>query len=285
MIMATQVLKTDLSERVSKAVRVIWQKSAFRPEIAIILGTGLGNLTKLVKKESIIHYQDIPNFPHSTVESHAGRLVFGMLGGKRLVIMDGRFHYYEGYSLDQVTFPVRVLKKLGAKILIVSNAAGGLNPAYKKGDLVLIEDHINFMGCNPLVGPNDDRLGMRFPDMSQPYSTRLMEIADKAARHHHISLKRGVYMGVTGPCLETRAEYRMMRNLGADLVGMSTVPEVIAGVHAGLEILGVSVVTDTCDPDCLEPVNIEEIIKTAVAAGPKLDTLITSIVVKLPHVD
>ena len=270
---------------VSQAVQSIWRKTAFRPDIAIILGTGLGNLTKRVKTEAVISYQSIPHFPRSTVPSHAGRLVFGTMGNKRVVIMDGRFHYYEGYTLEQVTFPVRVLRKLGARILIVSNAAGGLNLTYKKGDLVLIEDHINLMGVNPLVGPNDDRLGVRFPDMSEPYSRRLIDFAEKAARHHHIPLKRGVYVGVSGPCLETSAEYRFMQKLGADLVGMSTVPEVIVGVHAGFEILGISVVTDLCDPDHLKPVNIEEIIQTAVHAGPKLDLLVESVVIKLPHVD
>lgn len=278
-------MPASLFDRVSKAVRAIWQKSVFRPQIAIILGTGLGNLTKKVKKTCVIPYESIPGFPRSTVESHAGRLVFGILGGKRVVIMDGRFHYYEGYTLEQVTFPVRVLRKLGAQVMMISNAAGGLNLGYKKGDLVLIEDQINMMGVNPLVGPNDDRLGLRFPDMSQPYSKRLIEAAERAAKQNRIHVRKGVYMGVSGPCLETRAEYRMMRQLGADLVGMSTVPEVIVGVHSGFEILGISVVTDLCDPDHLEPANIEEIIKTAVQAGPKLDQLVESMVAKLAHVD
>lgn len=283
--MAKEKVSSDLSDKVSKAVRAIWQKTVFRPEIAIVLGTGLGNLTKSVKKEFTIAYEDIPNFPRSTVQSHAGRLVFGTLGGKRLVIMDGRFHYYEGYTLEQVTFPVRVMRKLGAKILVLCSAAGAVNLTYKKADLVLIEDHINFMGVNPLIGPNDDRLGIRFPDMSGPYSPRLIDIVEKAARHHRLHVKRGVYMGVSGPCLETRAEYRMMHKMGADLIGMSTVPEVIVGVHAGFEILGIGVVTDLCDPDHLKPVNLEEIIRTAVEAGPKLDLLLESFVVKLPHVD
>jgi len=283
--MGKDTVSSDLSDKVSKAVRAIWQKTVFRPEIAIVLGTGLGNLTKSVKKEFTIAYEDIPHFPRSTVQSHAGRLVFGKLGGKRLVIMDGRFHYYEGYTLEQVTFPIRVMRKLGAKILVLCSAAGGVNLTYKKADLVLIEDHINFMGVNPLVGPNDDRLGIRFPDMSAPYSARLIDIAEKAARHHRLHVRRGVYMGVSGPCLETRAEYRMMHKMGADLIGMSTVPEVIVGVHAGFEILGIGVVTDLCDPDHLKPVNLEEIIRTAVEAGPKLDLLLESFVVKLPHVD
>ena len=276
--------QSNLFQKITKSVKAIWQKTAFRPEIAIVLGTGLGNLARRVSKEIAINYESIPHFPKSTVESHAGRLLFGMLGGKKVVIMDGRFHFYEGYTLEQVTFPVRVLRKLGAKILIVSNAAGGLNLSYKKGDLVLIEDHINLMGVNPLIGPNDDRLGVRFPDMSAPYSDRLMTLTEQVAREKHIHLKRGVYLGVSGPNLETRAEYRFMRKLGADLVGMSTVPEVVVGVHAGFEILGISVVTDVCDPDHLKPVNIEEIIRTAAETGPKLDQLVESLVHKLPHV-
>ena len=185
--------RSPLFQQITKSVRAIWQKTAFRPDIAIILGTGLGNLTKQVAQKAVIPYESIPHFPHSTVQSHAGRLLFGILGGKKVVIMDGRFHYYEGYTLEQVTFPVRVLRKLGAKVLIVSNAAGGLNLNYKKGELVLIEDHINLMGVNPLVGPNDDRLGVRFPDMSEPYSKRLLAIAEKAGQEKRRPLKRGVY--------------------------------------------------------------------------------------------
>lgn len=227
-----------------------------------------------------MEYASIPHFPVSTVESHAGKILFGTLAGKKVAAMEGRFHFYEGYSLAEVTFPVRVLKELGAKILVVSNAAGGLNLAFRKGEIVLIEDHINFMGVNPLIGPNEERLGPRFPDMSAPYSARLMGLTEEAAREQKLSVRRGVYIGVTGPNLETRAEYRMMRNLGADLVGMSTVPEVIAGVHMGMEILGMSIVTDVCDPDHLEPVDIKEIIKTANEAGPKLDRLLESAIRK-----
>ena len=283
--MALPGIHLPLFDQLNKTVRSIWQKTAFRPDIAIVLGTGLGNLTKYIKKEAVIPYGAIPYFPRSTVLAHAGRLVFGMLGEKRVVAMDGRFHFYEGYSLEQVTFPIRVLRKLGANILIVSNAAGGLNLKYRKGDLVLIEDHINLMGVNPLIGPNDDRLGVRFPDMCEPYSKRLLELAEHLGHEQHIRLARGVYLGVSGPNLETRAEYRFMRGLGADLVGMSTVPEVIVGVHAGFEILGISVVTDLCDPDHLAPVNIEEIIHTAYEAGPRLDRLVECVVEHLPHVD
>lgn len=265
-------------------MHAIWSKTAFRPDIAIILGTGLGNLTKNVQTEAAIPYGRIPYFPHSTVQSHAGRLVFGVLSGRRVVVMDGRFHYYEGYSLEHVTFPVRVLRKLGAKVLLVSNAAGGLNQQYKRGDLVLISDHINFMGVNPLIGPHDDRLGVRFPDMSEPYSKRLISLAEKAAAENKIQIRKGVYMGVSGPNLETAAEYRLMHSLGADLVGMSTVPEVIVGVQAGFEILGISVVTDLCDPHHLKPVNIEEIIQVANQAGPTLDRLVEAVVAKIPDV-
>lgn len=276
--------QSSLFQRIHASVQAIWKKSAFRPDIAIVLGTGLGNLIKKVTQSVEIDYGLIPHFPKTTAASHAGKLIFGNLGGKNVVIMEGRFHFYEGYSLEQVTFPIRVLKKLGAKILILSNAAGAVNLKYQKSDLILIQDHINFMGVSPLVGPNDERLGVRFPDMSQPYSERLMKLAEEAGEEKHISLKRGVYMGVTGPNLETRAEYRFIKMSGADLVGMSTVPEVIVGVHSGFEILGISVVTDLCDPDHLHPVKIEEIIQTAAQAGPKLDELVVTTIEKLPHV-
>lgn len=272
--------KTDLLDRIKESVHAIRGETPLVPEIAIILGTGLGNLAKKIKAEAEIDYASIPHFPVSTVESHAGKLLLGTLSGKKVAAMEGRFHFYEGYSLADVTFPVRVLKELGAKILAVSNAAGGLNLAYRKGEIVLIEDHINFMGFNPLVGPNDERLGPRFPDMSAPYSARLTRLTEEAAREQKLSVRRGVYVGVTGPNLETRAEYRMMRAFGADLVGMSTVPEVIAAVHMGMEVLGLSIVTDVCDPDHLEPVDIKEIIKTANEAGPKLDKLLEAAVKK-----
>lgn len=256
------------------AAAAIRKQTDFKPDIAIVLGTGLGNLAKRIKTELELPYSKIPNFPVSTVESHKGQLVLGTLSGKKVAAMEGRFHAYEGYSMEEVTFPIRVLAKLGAKILIVTNAAGGLNLSYKKGDLVLIEDHINFMGAGPLIGPNDERLGPRFPDLSRPYSRRLIELTEDAAREKKLEVRRGVYLSVLGPNLETRAEYRMMRGLGADLVGMSTVPEVIVGVHMGMEILGAAISTDTCDPDHLEPVDIKEIIRVANEAGPRLDQLL-----------
>ncbi|MBU9889413.1 MAG: purine-nucleoside phosphorylase [Candidatus Omnitrophica bacterium] len=267
-------------DRIDKCLAFIRQRTSFSPEIALILGTGLGNLAKRVKEEKSFVYRDLPYFPETTVASHSGKLILGELAGKKVAVMEGRYHYYEGYPLEEVTFPVRVLRQLGAKILVVSNAAGGLNPGYRKGGIVLITDHINFMGVNPLVGPNEDRLGPRFPDMCEPYSKRLLELTGQAAKDIQAQLSRGVYLGVTGPCLETRAEYRMMRNWGADLVGMSTVPEVIVATHMGMEVLGLSVVTDTCDPDHLEPCDIEEIIKTANEAGPKLDKLINAAIAK-----
>jgi len=278
-----QVQKDEpgLLKKIDEAVSAIRRITDLEPEAAVILGTGLGNLIQKVEIEAEIAYADIPHFPVSTVESHKGKLALGRLSGKRVAVMEGRFHFYEGYSLAEVTFPVRVLRRLGAEVLLVTNAAGGLDLSYRKGEIVLIEDHINFMGANPLVGPNDERVGPRFPDMSQPYAARLAGLAEAAAREEKISLRRGVYIGVTGPCLETRAEYRMMRNWGADLVGMSTIPEVIVGVHMGMEILGISIVTDICNPDHLAPVDIREIIKTANEAGPKLDRLVQKIVGKL----
>ena len=272
--------ETRLSENLEEAVRAIRKKTSFKPEAAIVLGTGLGNLARRVKVDCVFPYSKIPHFPASTVESHKGELVLGTLSGKPVAVLEGRFHAYEGYSMQEVTFPIRVLAKLGAKILVVTNAAGGLNLEFKKGGLVLIEDHINFMGANPLVGPNDDRLGPRFPDMAEPYSKRLLQLAEKAAKEKKIPVGRGVYVAVLGPNLETRAEYRLMREMGADLVGMSTVPEVLVGVHMGMEILGVAVVTDVCDPDHLEPVAIQEIIRVANEAGPKLDQLLEAAIKK-----
>ena len=263
-------------QQLEEAAGEVEKRISLKPEIAIILGTGLGNLAERIKEKESFPYGEIPYFPASTVESHKGQLTFGTLSGKRVVAMEGRFHGYEGYSMAEVAFPVRVVSRLGAKTLVVTNAAGGLNPRYKKGQLVFIEDHINLMGMNPLVGPNDSRLGPRFPDMSQPYSKRLLALAEAAASQEKIPTGRGVYAAVLGPNLETRAEYRFLKQIGADLVGMSTVPEVLVGVHSGMEILGVACVTDTCDPDHLEPVDIKEIIRVANEAGPSLDRLLAA---------
>ncbi|MBI2871310.1 MAG: purine-nucleoside phosphorylase [Candidatus Omnitrophica bacterium] len=263
-----------MNQNIRKAAEFIIARARSEPRIGIILGTGLGALAERIEKSTAIPYQDIPHFPVSTVESHRGQLVFGLLAGRPVAAMEGRFHFYEGYSLAQVTFPVRILKALGARELIVSNACGALNLSFRKGDLMVIDDHINLMGVNPLIGPNDESLGPRFPDMSEPYDRELQKVCLKAALEEDICVHRGVYLGVTGPNLETRAEYRMLRGLGADVVGMSTVPEVIVAVHAGLRVLGISCITDLCDPDHLRPVDIAEIIRVAQEVEPKLTRLI-----------
>lgn len=264
-----------------KCVSQIKKETSFLPEIGLIFGTGLGNLASKIKIEKEFSYDELHLFPKTTVESHGGRLVLGTLAGRKVAAMEGRFHFYEGYSLEEITFPVRVLSMIGAKKLIVTNAAGGINLDYTKGELVVITDHINFMGGNPLIGSNDERIGPRFPDMSEPYSKRLIDLTLETSKKEGVEVKSGIYVGVTGPCLETKAEYRMMQGFGADLVGMSTVPEVIVGVHMGMEILGLSIVTDVCDPDNLEKVDIKEIIKIANEAGPKLDKLLTAVIPKI----
>lgn len=243
----------------------------------IILGTGLGPLVEQIEVEASIEYEAIPHFPKSTATSHRGRLVCGNLCGLPIMAMEGRFHMYEGYPLKQITLPVRVMKAMGAELLIVSNAAGGMNPYYKDGDIVVIEDHINLMGDNPLIGINDDRLGPRFPDMSEPYDQRLVDEALAIARRENIVAHKGVFVAVAGPNLETRAEYRFLRAIGADVVGMSTVPEVIVAVHCGLRTVGFSVITDMCLPDALEPANVPKIIATANAAEPRLRALVMGV--------
>lgn len=269
------------TERIGAAVQAIRQRFDKVPEVAIILGTGLGALAEHIRTEVVIEYSDIPNFPLSTVESHAGRLLCGTLGGRTVVAMQGRFHRYEGYSLQQVTFPVRVLRALGASTLVVSNACGGMNPLWQPGDLMLIADHINLLGDNPLIGPNDDSLGPRFPDMSDPYSARLRAVAREVALANGITLREGVYVAVQGPNLETRAEYRFLRQIGADVVGMSTVPEVIVAVHGGMQVLGLSIITDACLPDALKPATVEEIIAVARKAEPHLTTLVQGVLERL----
>lgn len=257
------------------AVRARWPK---RPEIAVILGTGLGGLGREIALDCEIPYAEIPGFPLSTVETHAGKLLLGTLEGRPVAAMQGRFHRYEGYGLQRVAFPVYVLRALGAGTLVVSNISGGMHPLWAPGDLVLIVDHINLLGDNPLVGENDDRLGPRFPDMSEPYDPALRELARAVALEQGVTLREGVYVAVAGPNLETRAEYRMLRAIGADVVGMSTVPEVIAAVHAGMKVLGLSIITDQCLPDALEKADIQRIIKTAMSAEPKLTNLIRGVV-------
>jgi purine-nucleoside phosphorylase len=269
---------SPLFDRVQSAAEVVRSRSRIVPEIGIILGTGLGGLAREIAVEREVPYQDIPGFPLSTVESHAGRLLLGHLGGRPVVAMQGRFHRYEGYDLHAVTFPVRVMHALGARTLVVSNACGGMNPLWNPGDLVLLSDHINLLGDNPLIGANDERLGPRFPDMSEPYDTALRQLCREVALDLGIVLREGVYVAVSGPNLETRAEYRMLRAMGADVVGMSTVPEVIVAAHQGTRTVGISIITDQCLPDALEPANIERIIATANRAEPQLARLITTLV-------
>jgi purine-nucleoside phosphorylase len=266
---------------VADAVRAVKARTPFVPDVAVILGTGLGALADELRAETKIEYGDIPGFPLSTVETHVGRLLLGTLEGKRVAMMQGRFHRYEGYTLQQVAFPVRVLRALGAKTLVVSNVSGGMHPLWSTGDLVLLSDHINLLGDNPLVGHNDEAEGPRFPDMSAAYDPELRALARAVALERKIVLREGVYVAVPGPNLETRAEYRMLRALGADLVGMSTVPEVIQAVHQGMRVLGFSIITDNCLPDALEPTSVEKIIAVARAAEPRLGAMVRGVLARL----
>ena len=265
----------------NEALNFIQSKTNMRPEYMLILGTGLGQLAEEMDINTEIPYDQIPHFPVSTVESHAGKLLFGKLGGKEVVAMQGRFHYYEGYTMQQIAFPVRVLKANGTMTLIVSNACGGMNPNFNRGDIMLIRDHINLLGDNPLIGPNDDELGPRFPDMSEPYTERLLDIAQTVALEETIQMHQGVYASISGPMLETKSEYRYLRLIGADVVGMSTVPEVISAVHMGMEVLGISAVTDECFPDSLQPVVMEDILEAAAMAEPKMTKIIIRVLEKL----
>jgi purine-nucleoside phosphorylase len=268
-------------EQIAVAAAAVRDRCADTPSVGIILGTGLGALAREIDVKVAIDYADIPGFPLSTVESHAGRLLCGTLGGRTVVAMQGRFHLYEGYTAQQVAFPVRVMRELGADTLIVSNACGGMNPLWNRGDLMLIADHINLLGDNPLIGRNDDRLGPRFPDMSAPYDACLRELARGVAAELKIPLREGVYVAVTGPNLETRAEYRFLRAIGADVVGMSTVPEVIVAVHGGMRVLGISIITDMCLPDALEPATVEQIIAVASSAEPRLAAVVRGVLERL----
>ncbi len=268
-------------EHIQEAKSFIEEKFGTQPECGIILGTGLGRLVNEIDIAAEISYEKIPHFPVATVETHAGKLIGGTLSGKTVLAMQGRFHYYEGYSMQQIVFPVRVMKFLGISKLIVSNAAGGINPQFPAGTIMAITDHINLLSDNPLIGPNDDRIGPRYPDMSEPYSKELLDAVIEIAREKRVPLEKGVYASMSGPCLETRAEYRMLKTLGADAIGMSTVPEVIAAVHAGMKVLGLSVVTDACLPDALEAVDISKIIAIANNAEPKLVKLIKEVLKRL----
>lgn len=265
----------------AEAVAFIKERLPIDPEYLLILGTGLGQLAEEMTVEVELPYEEIPHFPVSTVESHAGKLLIGYLGGKSVMAMQGRFHYYEGYSMNQIAFPVRVAKMLGIQTLLVSNACGGLNPNFERGDIMLINDHINFLGDNPLIGPNDPDLGPRFPDMSQPYTERLLATAEQVALDAGIKMHQGVYLAVSGPMMETKAEYRYMRQLGADVVGMSTVPEVIAAVHMSMEVLGISVITDECFPDALEPVSLDDVLEAAAMAEPQLTRVVVGVLERL----
>lgn len=268
----------ELRKMIDDAVTYINSRIDLKPKIGIILGTGLGSLVDGIEMVGAVDYAKIPHFPVSTVESHAGRLLFGHLRGKPVVCMQGRFHYYEGYSFQQIAFPVRVMKALGIESLIVSNAAGGLNPNFKPGDIMLIKDHINFFPGNPLIGPNDNSLGDRFPDMYDLYYCGYVDLAKKIALGQRLRLQEGIYVGLTGPCLETAAEYRMLRGFGADAVGMSTVPEVIAAHHAKIKILAFSIITDMGLADNMHPCSLEDVIGTAGSTEPKLRDLIAGCV-------
>lgn len=274
----------ELRSRIEAAAAFVRARTPVRPEAGIILGTGLGDFADALQGETIVTFRDIPHFAVSTVESHAGELHLGQLAGRPVAIMKGRVHYYEGYTMEQVTFPVRVLKALGCGTLVVTNAVGGMNPDMPAGTLVVTTDHINLMGDNPLIGENDDTLGPRFPDMSEPYTRRLIELAESAALSLKIPLQRAVFVGVAGPNLETAAEYRFLRWIGADVVGMSLVPETIVAVHGGQRVLAFNVVTDSCLPDNLQPVSIPEVLKVAGRVAPTIIRLVTEVVRRLEEV-
>lgn len=269
-------------KKINEAADFLISKIGTSPEIGMITGTGLGSLTDRMEVDVRIPYEDIPHFPTSTATGHEGFLASGIIAGKRVITMEGRFHLYEGYSPTEVTFPVRVMKKLGVEYLFISSAAGGFNPQYNAGDLMAVDDHINYTGIDPLIGPNLDEFGPRFPDMSRVYDQGLIGIAKKNAMKQQIDLKQGVYIGITGPCLETPAEVRLMRMLGADAVGMSTVHEVIVAKHCGLKIMAIVVITDMDLPDCMEEIKVEKVIAIAEAASPSLTSLWESIIMELP---
>ena len=271
----------DQFDKIQEACAVISARWPHAPAAGIILGSGLGGAAAAITETVTIPYEEIPHFAKSTAHGHTGQLVCGMLEGVPVLVLEGRMHAYEGYPLAQITFPVRVMKQLGARLLIVTNACGGMNPQYRTGDLMVIDDHINLLNDNPLIGINDERLGPRFPDMSAPYTPALIDMALEVARRENFTAHRGVYVAVTGPNLETRAEYRFLRGIGADVVGMSTVPEVIVAVHAGLDVLGISVNTDMCLPDALEVATVEKILAVARSAEPKLRAIVTAAVQSL----
>lgn len=271
----------NLLKKIEETLKVIRKATKDNYPVGIILGTGLGGLVKEINIEHEIDYANLPHFPLSTVESHKGKLIFGSIGNKKVVAMQGRFHYYEGYTMQQIVYPVRVMKFLGVETLLVSNACGGMNPQYRRGDVMIMVDHINLLGDNPLIGKNYEELGPRFPDMSEAYSNELISLAEEVALDNKIKIQKGVYVAVPGPNLETRAEYRFLRNTGADVVGMSTIPENIAANHMGMKVLGFSIITDECFPESLKPVNVEEIIAAAMAAEPKMTLIMKEVIKRL----
>jgi purine-nucleoside phosphorylase len=268
----------NLKAQIDEAVAYVRDRCPITPDIAIVTGTGLGALANEVRAQASIPYGEIPHFPVSSAPTHAGELVLGELGGKKVAILSGRVHYYEGYTMQQVTFPIRVVRGLGASVLILSNAVGGMNPMLQPGDIVIITDHINLMGDNPLIGPNEDDLGPRFPDMVEAYNRNLITLVEDVGVEERIRVRRGVYVAVAGPNLETAAEYRFLRTIGADVVGMSIVPETIVAVHGGMRVLGLSVVTDKALPDALGPANIDEILRVAAEAEPRLTRVVRRVV-------
>ncbi|MBI9071627.1 MAG: purine-nucleoside phosphorylase [Melioribacteraceae bacterium] len=272
---------SELIKKIKETIEVIKQHTSETYEVGIVLGTGLGGLVKDIEIEHELDYSELPYFPLSTVESHQGKLIFGKIGGKNVVAMQGRFHYYEGYTMQQITYPIRVMKFLGVKTLLVSNACGGMNPIYSRGDVMIMEDHINLLGDNPLIGKNEDELGPRFPDMSEPYDKELIKLAEEVALENKVKVQKGVYVAVSGPNLETKAEYRFLRLIGADVVGMSTIPENIVANHMGIKVLGLSIITDECFPDSLKAVDVNEIIETAMKAEPKMTLIMKEVIKKL----
>ena len=272
---------SDWQKQLQEATASIRAKAKHTPSIGLILGSGLGGIAESIQIKAEIDYADIPHMPQSTAPGHEGKLVLGNAGLLPVAVLAGRFHHYEGYSMEQVSFPVRLLKALGAETLILTSIVGGMNPAMPPGSLVLLEDHINLMGTNPLIGPNDEAIGPRFPDMSQPYDPELRRLALEAAAENGIPLKEGVYVAVTGPNLETRAEYRMLRQMGADVVGMSVVPEVITARHANMRVLAITVVSDACLPETLKPAVVEELLRVAAQTAPKLTAVLSGLMSRL----
>ena len=269
---------SKLKQKVDEAAKYVGTKCDLVPRYAIVLGTGLDGFASQIDIKARIPYREIPHFPHTTLEHHSGNLILGHVEGRPVVVMEGRLHYYEGHSMEEITLPVRVMRALGAEVLMITTAAGAMNPMHDKGDVMIVEDHINLMGVNPLIGANDDELGPRYPDMCEPYSRELITLAGKIAIEENVRAHRGIYVAVAGPNLETRAEYRFLRTIGADAVGMSTVPEVLVGVHGGMKILAFVVLTDMCLPDALRPANIEEIVKTAREVEPKLTRVVKRVI-------